>query len=146
MKTTILFLLLALLATTSFSQVYTSPTPVRESTSLSKEEYLKKSRDQRTAGVILLVGGVGLLGGGFVSFIGEALDGTGGGGSNGGHSGLFIGGSVVSFVLGGVCLVSAKRNKKNAMSLTAGRAQFPQLTSKNFHTQSVPTLGFKVSF
>ncbi|RNI28728.1 hypothetical protein [Rufibacter latericius] len=144
MKTTLLLLLLLLLTTTSYDQISTPPAvPVPDSISSTTEYYyLQKSKSQRKIGRILIISGGVLLSVGYMALLGEAFNGK----EQGESSDLLLNGSFVSFMAGGVYLFSAKRNRKKAMSVTAARAQFPQLLPKAFHQRSVSTVGLKIDF
>ena len=111
-QVTIIFLMLVLSAST-FSQ-QTDP-----SQTLTKQDYLKKSKSQNTAAWILAGAGTGLVVIAFattnLSDLGDAINGDNSGLNRG--TALFVAGSIVAVSSIPLFIISAK-NKRKAMSLS----------------------------
>lgn len=129
MKRITVFALLLMLSTTSFSQ------ETQPSTPLTRADYLKKSKTQKTIGFIF-------LGAGALTFISVS----------GGNTDFGTLGPVV--VLGAVLTLSSiplfiasGRNKRKAKNASLGfkfeENQMMQQTAANFH--SLPALSFKLN-
>jgi len=129
MKINISIIFLLVISIASFSQQKTtSPT-------LTKQDYLKKSKSQKTAGWILLGGGAALL----------TYAATGD---------ISLDGLSTIVVLGGVAtlasipfLISSAKNKKKASAATVlfKMETAPQLRKYGFTNRSVPSLSLKIS-
>lgn len=108
MKKIIVFPLLLLLSAASFSQ-QKSPSPT-----LTKQDYLKKSKNQKTAAWVLLGGGAVLAGAGFL--IGDSKESS----FNDASTGAVIGGIGVLSMIGSIPLfIASAKNKKRGMSASA---------------------------
>ncbi|HEY0677491.1 MAG TPA: hypothetical protein VGD17_04360 [Chitinophagaceae bacterium] len=99
MKQMIIFLVMAFYAVSASSQGY------------SQQDYLNKSKSQKTFGKILTIGGGALIVGGLISYTSESSSSFFPGEAVG--TGLMIGGAVITTT--GILLLSAsKRNERKA--------------------------------
>jgi hypothetical protein len=112
---------------------------------VTKQDFLQKSKKQRTAGIILLAGG------GTVTIIGITIAAQ--------HFDLFdleerdetletvliaVGGAAM---LGSIPLfVSAKKNKRTAMSMSFKNERSLQLQNGLVHLKRIPSVNFRLSF
>jgi O-antigen/teichoic acid export membrane protein len=121
MKKIIICTMMLAIAATSFSQ-----------------DYLRKSKNQKTAAWILLGGGSALVVTGILLANNATIDNLGTG------AGVAIAGGVA--VLGSIPLFLASgRNKKNAMSLSSKNEKMQQLNKNSFVYKPVPSLSLKIS-
>ena len=140
-KITILLLLFGLSATTFCQQTDPSPSP-------AKQNYLTKSKKQKTAAWLLAGGGTALIITGLaidsgkpefnllcLCYVGSkdatrgALVGTGI---------LAIGGSIPLFI-------ASARNKRKAMNVSFNMQRVPQLQKTGIVNQHIPALNVKIS-
>jgi uncharacterized membrane protein len=144
MKSLILSLSLATLCFNSFSQ-QTTPAPV-----LSKQDYLKKSKSQRTTGIVLAsVGGVLVIAGAMLAVEGTAEE----------IGGIFTGetsrkddNGAVLFIAGTACMIgsiplfiASGRNRKLAMSMSF-RYQHTDYWQKTLLAKkNIPALSLKIN-
>ena len=125
----ILFFLLLILSVTSFSQETTPSAP------LAKQDYLKKSKSQKTAGFVFLgitAICIGIAAPGDVSFDVLPV--------------LVIGGAGAA--VGSILFFSAAgRNKRKAMKMSAsiGIKKIPDLTSSGIFSEYYPALSLKIN-
>ncbi len=134
MKKIIVFTMLLIISTKSFSQPATNPAPT------VKTDYQKKSSNQKLAAWVLFGGGAAVL-------LLTAID----------NSGIDIGGPKKSFptaqvVIGAVCMagsipffIASSRNKKKGMSLSFKKETAPQIQKSSFVYKSFPSLTLKIS-
>ena len=130
MKKTILFTILLIISATSFSQQTEPFKPV------TKEDFLKRSKSQKTAGFVFLgitAVCIGIAAPGDVSF--DALP------------VLVISGAgaaVTSILL----FSAAGRNKRKAMKMSASIdvKKIPDLTSSGIFSEYYPALSLKINF
>ncbi len=132
MKKAILCSMLLAIVYISFSQqTTTSPT-------LTKQDYLLKSKHQKTAAWIL--SGAGVLS---TSLGSVQTNPDYGGSDNSGSTVLLvsgltaIGGSIILFV-------ASSKNKKKAMSMSFKTQSVPQLINNNFVYRYTPSLNLKI--
>ncbi len=148
MKKIIPFLMLLILSTTSFAQ-QTNPT-----LALSKQNYLQKSKNQKTAAWIMLGGGFVMSATGFtislVNGIGDAFAGliTGDNSSSGNSidmgSVFFTAGAAAMF--GSIPLfIASGRNKRKAMSLSFNIQQVMQPEQYGFANHNIPSLSLRMT-
>ena len=133
MKKFITISFLMILSSALFGQE-TNPSPT-----LTKQDYLKKSKHQRTAALLLLPVGVLSTGLGMIRFKNE--DGSYGNSRNT----LFL---VTGLVVIGVSIalfIASSRNKKKGMSLSFKNETAPQLEKSRFTTRTVPSLTLKIN-
>ena len=141
MKKIILFTMLLIIATTTFSQ------QTKPSTTLTKQDYLKKSKTQKTFAWILAGGGVGVM----VVAIATVSE-------KDAANYLFqtdnsgVNTSATLFVIGGITTLSsiplfiaAHRNKKKGMSFSFKNETAPQIQKSSFVYRPVPSLTLKIS-
>jgi len=131
MKKIIVLTLLLIISAASFSQQTTT------SPRLTKVDYLKKSKRQKTTAIILTVACPVLI-------LSPALI-----GANSGFSAVL---SYSFTALGCLCLpasipffVASSRNKRKGMSLSFKNETAPQLQKDGFTNRSVPSLTLKIS-
>jgi hypothetical protein len=140
MKKFILCLSLLAVSTVSFSQ------QTKSSQLLTGEDYLRKSKKQKTAAWLMLGGGALLFTGGYTLMIYEGLEG------DGVHSSAF---TVyrTAFYLGGLSMlgsiplfISAAENKGRAYGLSAGLKveKAKTVNGGSFVQQSYPALAFRI--
>ncbi len=146
MKKIIVFSLLLTMSATSFSQ-QTNSLPA-----LTKQDYLQKSKKQKTAAWILVGGGAAFTITGIVilansfedTFYGVDL--TTGRVSKGSTVGSVFTLAGVAAMLGSIPLfIASHRNKKKGMSLSLKIETAPQLQKCSFVNQSIPSLSLKIS-
>jgi hypothetical protein len=134
MRKIILCTMLLILATTAFSQ-QTTP-----SVAFTKQDYLKKSKDQKTAAWVLLGGGTVMIGTGFL--IGarkeSSFDDAAGGAILAAIGVLSDIGSIPLFIASG-------RNKRKGLRISFRNETAPQLLKNSFVYQPVPSLTLKIS-
>jgi hypothetical protein len=137
MRKIILCTMLLLSVTATFSQ-QTNPSVV-----LTKQDYLKKSKDQKIAALVLVGVGGGLLVVGVVNGVKGFSD-----WSNSSYNGR----AVTFSIIGGVLVLSsiplfraAHVNKRKAMRLSFKNERAPQLLKNSFVYRSVPSLILKIS-
>ncbi len=129
MKRSIVFLIVVVLSFHSFAQQTTPAQP------LTKEDYLKKSKSQKTTAFILLgigAGCIAIAAPGNVSFDVLPI--------------LVIGGGAAA--VSSIFLFSAaKRNKKRAMKMTASMdvKKIPNVSSSGIFNSSYPAISFKIN-
>jgi hypothetical protein len=133
MKKIVLFFLLLIMTTISFSQ-QTNP-----SQPLTKEDYLKKGKAKKSGAWLLLGGGFGVL----------AITAITNAGVDFQNKKSF---PVVSVSIGGAMMIgsiplfiAAKKNKRKAMSMSFKNQLSPQLQNSGFVYRSVPSLNLKFS-
>jgi hypothetical protein len=146
MKQFAIFVLLLTLSAASYTQ--------QINPSLTKQDYLKKSKNQKKAALIMLGGGAALVVAGFVFPKGESE------GFTGSYYGLSnvveefendgikaaIRGTGVLSMLGSIPLfIASVKNKRRAMSLSFDIQKTPQLQNNKFIDQSIPSINLKLS-
>lgn len=131
MKKIILGFILLLLATTTFSQ-QNNPT-----STMTEQDYLKKSKHQKTFAWVLLGGGIlstslGLAGSGINPDYGEK------GGNGFLVTGLVaIGASIPLFI-------ASSKNKRKAASISINNKPSLQVQKSSFVYKSIPSITFKL--
>lgn len=140
MKKIMIYAMLLVVSATSFSQ---SITPEQ---TLTREDYLKKSKKQKTAAWILAGGGMGLM-------VAAAATGAKAYANTlalQGNSGVNT--STTLFVIGGITTLSSiplfiasGRNKRKGMSLSFKNETAPQIQKNSFVYRSFPSLTLKIS-
>jgi len=130
MKKIIIFLMLLILSSSSFSQEVIPSQPY------SRDDYLKKSKEQKTTGWIVFSGGVAL---GTISAITILT-----------NSGSYT--SVLGICLGGVITIfsvpffnAAVHNKEKAIRLSFKNESAPLIQKSSFIYRSVPSLTLKIT-
>lgn len=147
MKKSIIFFLLLPLAITSFSQ------QIKSSPTLTKQDYLQKSKKQKKAGTILLAGGAGLIITSLIIPKGEKVyngvcvvtlcddkyknDGI--------KSAFFIAGGISAISSIPLFIVSGK-NRKKAGSVSFKNEHSAQLYNKTLVYTSFPAVRLKIIF
>jgi len=156
MKQVVTAIVLLAMSSTLFSQQNAS------ARSFTKEDYLRKSKGQRTAGIILVSTGATACFIGTIAAVSDAVQNTSKEISRGvgnaldpgsepavkhQHSGggiIFLGGAVASVV--GIALLSeAGKNKKRALSVSFKPEKAFQLQNYNLVSRSVPALSLTIS-
>ena len=117
-----------------FSQ-QTNPSPI-----LTKQDYLQKSKNQKTAAWIMLGSGLGMVGGGLaINLSGGILNGNG-------SKGLwlsYLGGAVTIASI--PFFIAASKNTKKAASLSFKNEIAPRHRINNFVYRTVPSLTLKIN-
>jgi len=147
MKPIIICTLLLLVTLNSFSQ------QTQSKPSYTQQDYLEKSKKQKTAGKILLWGGVGLMVTSFVIPNGELVyDGICVGvwcddkyANDGIKSAVFIAGGLSALSSIPVFIISGK-NRRNAASLSFKNEKTILLNNQSMVYTSVPALKMNVNF
>jgi hypothetical protein len=114
MKRIFIFVMLLLVMSTAFSQQLPSNQP------LTQQDYVKKSKNQKTVAWILLAGGVGLIGTGLLIGNGDETS-----FDDAASGGIVAGVGVASALVSIPVFLASTRNKKKAMELSAGVQRFP---------------------
>ena len=136
MKKAIFFIFLSALAFSSFSQKANPAT-------LTKQDYLKKSKKQKTTAWILLAGGatVGFIGLTQFNFAGSDDPDF----SNGPATVMFLTGTTA--VITSIPIFKAsKRNKKRAASVSFIIDRVPVLQTKGLASINYPAVSFRLRF
>lgn len=130
MKKLLITALLVVLSSSIFSQQ-----------TLTKQDYLHKSKKQKTTAWVLLGGGVTV---GLIGLTKINLAGSDGDINNGPGTALFVTGTVAA--LSSIPFFSAsKRNKRKAMNMSFKNQMVPKLQNSGFVYRSVPSLNLKFS-
>jgi hypothetical protein len=120
-----------------------------QSSSVTKETYFKKSKNQKTAAWILLGAGTGMLITGALIGEGNIIDENTSDlvttEVNGGKYALIVGG--MGSMLGSIPLfIASKRNKRKAMSMSFKNQNIRYINQGQFVTKLQPALTLKVNF
>jgi uncharacterized membrane protein len=132
MKKITISLLLLIASGVMFSQ-QSNPASV-----LTKQDYLQKSKNQKTAAWVLLGGGTAMVGGSIIWALQDIFS------TSSGPSVLFVTGGVAMIGSIPLFIVSGK-NKRKAMSLSFKMQQVPQLQNGSFVNQPLPSVNLKIS-
>jgi hypothetical protein len=127
--------LLLIIATISFSQ-QNNPSPT-----LTKEDYLKKSKNQKTAAWILL--GSGTIAG-FVGLTQLNFAGSDNGEVNNTPGSVLFFTGLASVITSIPFFNASKKNKKKAMTVSFKNETAPMIQQKSFTHKTIPSLTFKV--
>ena len=136
MKKVTICTMLLIFSATSFSQ-QTNP-----ATTFSKQDYLKKSKRQKTAAWILLGGGAVV---GFVGLTQLNFAGSDNGEVNNTPGAVLFFTGVASVITSIPIFSAAKRNRNKAMSMSFKNQSFPQLQNNKFAYKAIPSLTLKIS-
>jgi hypothetical protein len=134
----------------SFFLLFTASLAFGQDTLLTKEQHLRKSRESKTAGWVLMGGGVGMLAASLATYKATFLD-----------FGPLFGAppspkvdntTSTMFAIGGACAVigsiisfgASKQHKKKAAALTFGNQNVPVLGQSGFVSQLQPALKLRV--
>lgn len=134
MKKILFTFLLVVVSTISFTQTTNPSRPV------TREDYLAKSKKQRTTGWVLLVGGTGLIGAGLL--IGDSKESS----FSDAAFGAVIG--VVGFLsmIGSIpAFIASGKNKRRGMSLSFKNETAPHIQKMSIVSHPVPSLSLKIS-
>lgn len=134
MKKIIVFAILLIFTTITFSQ------QTKPSSTLTQQDYLKKSKHQNTAASIFLYGGAASWVTCF--FIIPKIK-WGPAGAEGIFYGLF-GVGLLAMPASIPFFIAAGRNKKKGMSLSIRNETAPQLQNSNFTYRAVPSVTMKI--
>jgi len=141
MKKIILFLAFFSMLTKGFSQQAEEP-----KMELTKQEYLKKSKSQKTAGRILLGGGGILIGAGLLTNLSNGLGNLFVEESQKNSSGdIFTVLGVISIAGSIPLLISAGKNKRKALSLSVKNQPSQVLQNNRLYSKIIPSLTFKIN-
>lgn len=142
MKTVLLVALLGLLAFSGFAQDNDKPVfnqvtdpPVKP---LTKMDYLRKSKNQRTVALVLLGSGLTLDIIGIITAYADktkALD----------NIATFVLPGTVSMIISIPFFVAAHRNKNRAVNISINTEQFQLLKKNKFYSVNYPALNLKLS-
>ncbi|MBK7560471.1 MAG: hypothetical protein IPI68_02890 [Chitinophagaceae bacterium] len=140
MKKIIVFTILLITANATFSQ------PSNVSSTLTKQDYLQKSKHQKTAAWILMGGGATLLLTGIVIPKGALthsgfLDDTY---KNDGIKDAFDLTGIVSMLGSIPFFIASSKNKKKAASLSFKNEPIPKLQKNSFVYRTIPALTLKI--
>lgn len=141
MKKFILFVTMLIIAVSTFSQ-QTNPSP-----SLTKADYMQKSKKQKTAALVLLGGGATFVLTGILIPKGDLihegwLDNSY---KNDGIKGVFELTGILSMI-GSIPLFTASgKNKKRAMSISFQNETIPQIQNNSLVYSSVPSVSLKIN-
>ena len=141
MKKLILFLAFFSMLTKGFNQQIEAPKK-----ELTKQEYLKKSKSQRTAGGIILGGGAILIGAGLATSLGNGLANLFEQEAKKNNSGDVL--TVLGvFSFAGIIplLISAGKNKRKALSLSVKNQPSQVLQNNRLYSKMIPSLTFKIN-
>lgn len=112
---------------------------------LTKQEYLKKSKSQKTAGRILLGGGGILIGAGLLTNLSNGLGNLFVEESQKNSSGdIFTVLGVISIAGSIPLLISAGKNKRKALSLSVKNQPSQVLQNNRLYTKMTPSLTLKI--
>lgn len=146
MKKIIHFILLLTMSAISFSQT-TNPLPA-----LSKQDYLQKSKNQKTAAWLLVAGGAALIVSGgivWVNHINEKAETDPFGAYMEAYTtttGDWIAVAGLVAAAGSIPLfIAGAKNKRKAMSMSFKKEMVPQLQKTSFANRFVPSLSLKIS-
>ncbi len=141
MKKIILFLAFFSMLTKGFNQQVEEP-----KMELTKQEYLKKSKSQKTAGRILLGGGGILIGAGLLTNLSNGLGNLFVEESQKNSSGdIFTVLGVISIAGSIPLLISAGKNKRKALSLSVKNQPSQVLQNNRLYSKIIPSLTFKIN-
>ena len=139
MKKALLFAILLVISAASFSQ------QIKSTPTLTKQDYLKKSKTQKTFAWILVGTGVGFVVAAVASTGVDDVANSIGGDNSGVNRGVTL------FIIGGITTLSSiplflasHRNKKRGMSLSFKNEMAPQIHKGSFAYRSVPSLTLKI--
>ena len=141
MKKTTIFLLLVILSISSICQ------QTERSTTLTKEDYLQKSKNKKTAAWLFFSGGAAMVITGFAISEGEpefnilCLCYVG---HNSGAKGLLIAGGVLSMGASVFFFKSSTKNKRKAMEVAFKNESAPELMESGFAYRTIPSLNLKI--
>jgi uncharacterized protein YdeI (BOF family) len=134
MKKTIVLALLLIVSATSFSQ------QTKPSAAFTKEDYLAKSKSQKTTAWALLGCGAGLV------LIGDLIGNSKGSSFSDAATGVVIAGAGVLCMLGSIpAFLASGKNKRRAISMSFKNETAPQFQKDGFTNRSVPSLTLKIS-
>ncbi|MCW3110612.1 MAG: hypothetical protein JWQ09_5118 [Segetibacter sp.] len=136
MKKIVFSLTLLLFVVKSFSQEPTSP-------ALSKDYYLKKSKNQKTVAWILLAGGTVMAVGGAISFSHNYDYGSN---SATDISGFLLLGGIVSDIVSIPFFTSSSKNKRKAASIAISNQNIFLPRQNSFALKTQPTITLKIGF
>ena len=112
---------------------------------LTKQEYLKKSKSQKTAGRILLGGGGILIGAGLLTNLSNGLGNLFVEESQKNSSGdIFTVLGIISIAGSIPLLISAGKNKRKALSLSVKNQPSQVLQNNRLYTKMTPSLTLKI--
>jgi predicted MFS family arabinose efflux permease len=134
----------------SFFLLFTASLAFSQDTLLTKEQHLRKSRSSKTAGWILMGGGVGMLVGSLATYeftidLGPMFGGPPSSSKvdNTTSTLLAIGGAAA--IVGSIIsFSSSKEHKKKAAALTFGNQHVPVLRQNGFVSQLQPALQLRI--
>jgi len=133
MKKIFIFSFLLIITTTTFCQ-QNNPSPT-----LTKQDYLSKSKKQKTTAYILLGGGAVLVAGSVLWVAQDLYT------ESPGPYILFFAGSFS--MLGSIPLfIAAKRNKRTGLSLSFINQKIASFQKSSFAYQTIPSLKLKIGF
>ena len=113
---------------------------------LTKQEYLKKSKSQKTAGRILLGGGGILIGAGLLTNLSNGLGNLFVEESQKNSSGdIFTVLGVISIAGSIPLLISAGKNKRKALSFSVKNQPSQVLQNNRLYSKIIPSLTFKIN-
>jgi hypothetical protein len=134
MKKIILFAMLLIMSASSFGQ-QTNSHPA-----LNKQDYLQKSKNQKTIAWVMLGGGAALI------LLGDLIGNSNESSFNDAGTGVVIAGVGALSMLGSIPLfIASGKNKRKAMSMSFKNEMIPQLHNSSFVNRSLPSLSLKIS-
>ena len=131
LRSTIVLLVLLILFVTASGQQTNITIP-----EINKPEYLKKSKNQKTAAWILA--GVGTL-----SVILGTIEVNPNSGENN-NSSLFLVGGLIAIGASVPLFIASAKNKKKGMSLSFKNNRVPRLHNNNLKYSSIPSISLKI--
>lgn len=108
-------------------------------TSLNKQDYLKKSKTQKTTAWVLVGGGIAMMAGAVLINLSDGLYTNSSKGI-----GLFYTGTATT-LLSIPFFISSGKNKRKARRMSFNMLQVPHLIKTDFVNQIIPSLYLKVS-
>ncbi len=137
MKKTVSLIIFITIAFSSFSQDTITTAP------LTRQDYLQKSKSQKTTANILRYGGGALAVAGFLLLSDDVVNPT--------DNDNFTAATVLICVGAAAAIISiplrnaARKNEQQAMSLSFKNLQAPQLTNKSIVQRALPSLTLKIN-
>jgi hypothetical protein len=136
MKKVLVFIMLIFAATSSFAQKTNAGAP------LTREDYLVKSKKQKSAGWSLLGGGAALIGTGLL--IGNRKESSFGEAATGGIIGII---GILSVITSVPLFIASGRNKRKAMNVSANLEILQNhLYKETARVRSYPAFSLKLNF